>query len=106
MTRTCLHAAVAQATGESLAHHQPHRVFRRRPLIGMIIREASDPLKVVDCPCCGGTVVLTWSRFDKLPEFAECRRCETIVDYHPWEIYTMRLESIETPRDRTYVPAA
>jgi hypothetical protein len=105
MKRSQLHAAVAHATGESLGtikrigfcdaadHRHDHS-------------ESSDPLKVVDCPCCGGTIVLTWSRFDKLPEFAECRRCETIVDYHPWEIYTMRLESIETPRARSYVPAA
>jgi hypothetical protein len=105
MTRSHLHAAVAQATGESL------RIVNR---IGFSEdndhqydhSEVNDPLKVVDCPCCGGTVVLTWSRFDGLPEFAECRRCETIVDYHPWEIYTMRLENIEPAMSRTYVPAA
>src|SRR5436190_6944053 len=105
MTRSRLHAAVAQATGESLGtinrigfsedFDHPHDLC-----------ESGDPLKVVDCPCCGGTIVLTWSRFDKLPDFADCRRCETIVEYHPWEIYLMRLENIEPAGKRTYVPAA
>lgn len=105
MTRSQLHAAVAQATGESLG--TINRIgFTQDVVLRHDHSERSDPLKVVDCPCCGGTIVLTWSRFDKLPEFAECRRCETIVDYHPWEIYTMRLESIETPCIRTYIPAA
>lgn len=105
MTRSRLHAAVAQATGESLG--TINRIgFSEDSDHRHDLFEVSDPLNVVDCPCCGGTVVLTWNRFDKLPEFAECRRCETIVDYHPWEIYTMRLENIETPRTRTYVPAA
>jgi len=105
MTRSRLHAAVAQATGESLG--TINRIgFSEENHCGHNHSEFSDPLKVVDCPCCGGTVVLAWSRFDKLPEFAECRRCETIVDYHPWEIYQLQLESIEPAAPRTYVPAA
>jgi hypothetical protein len=105
MTRSRLHAAVAQATGESL--RTINRIgFSEEADRGHDHSEASDPLKVVDCPCCGGAVVLTWCRFDRLPEFAECRRCETIVDYHPWEVYQLRLESIEPPTARTYVPAA
>jgi len=104
MTRSRLHIAVAQATGESLG--TINRIGFTQDVVQRHDHEGNDPLKVVDCPCCGGTIVLTWSRFDKLPEFAECRRCETIVDYHPWEIYTMHLESIEVPSDRAYVPAA
>ena len=105
MKRSRLHAAVAQATGESLG--TINRIgFSEEAPCGHDHSESSDALKVVDCPCCGGTVVLTWSRFDNLPEFAECRRCETIVDYHPWEIYLMHLESIELANPRSYVPAA
>ena len=105
MKRSRLHAAVALATGESLG--TINRIgFSEEAPCEHDHAEMSDPLKVVDCPCCGGTVVLTWSRFDRLPEFAECRRCETIVDYHPWEVYLMRLETIEPAAGRSYVPAA
>ena len=100
-----IHAAVARATGDSL--RSINRIgFSHMPDHVRDEVSPGDPLTVIDCPCCGGTVVLSWDRAEALPEFADCRRCETIIDYHPWEVYRMRLDDIEIPMTRSYVPAA
>ncbi len=105
MSCTRIHTAVAQATGDSL------RAINRIGFSAMSQQnpndiDSNDPLTALDCPCCGGTVVLSWDLADTLPELAECRRCETIINYHRWEVYQIRLDDIDIPMSRTYIPAA
>ena len=83
MTQTQLHAAVAQATGESVA------TINRRGFHEVSVDEKdhihpSDPVRVLDCPFCGSPLILATDRFQQLPAFAECQRCETIIDYGEW----------------------
>jgi hypothetical protein len=101
MTRSRLYAAVAQVTGEALAvvnriGFSEDNGYRQKP--------AGDPLKVVPCPCCGGTVVLAWSRFDKPLASAQCRRCGTTVEVRRSQVYSLWLDDIEPLRVRK-VPA-
>ena len=100
-----IHTAVARVTGDSL---RSINRFGFSHMSDRVRDEVSpgEPLTAIDCPCCGGTVVLSWDRADPLSEFVECRRCETIIDYHPWEVYRIRLDDIEIPTTRSYVPAA
>jgi hypothetical protein len=105
MTRSLLHATVARLTGESLATIQQlgFRLNRRdrpdRP-------DGDSPLVVMDCPFCGATVVLAWDCNDDLPEYADCRRCETVFSYSTHEIRETDLSDVSVPAPRTYAPAA
>ena len=105
MTSTLLHAAVARVTGETLAtverlgFRHKRRAQSDKPVI-------DDPLAVIDCPCCGGTVVLAWNRIDDLPDFADCRRCETAFPYSEREVYEIDLLDVSIPEPFAYLPAA
>ena len=95
MTRSLLHATIARVTGETLAtvERLGFRLKRRaRP-----DKSTDDPVAAIDCPCCGGTVVLAWNRKDELPEFADCRRCETIFPYADSEFYETDLLNVTVP---------
>ena len=105
MTRSLLHATVARLTGESLATIQ-HIGFELDRHDRPDQPDADDPLAVIDCPCCGGTVVLAWNRSDELPEFADCRRCETVFSYATHEIYETDLLDVQVHEPRTMTPAA
>ena len=105
MTRSQMNAAVVEATGESLSTVRGmgfsldrQRKPRRSP--------QSEALPVIDCPGCGGVVVLAWSSAEELPEFAECRRCETAFGYYDREVYDASLDDITVAEHRTYLPAA
>jgi hypothetical protein len=105
MTRSLLHATVARLTGESLATIQRigfelDRQDRHND------PDADDPLAVIDCPCCGGTVVLAWNRTDELTEFADCRRCETVFPYSPDEVYETDLLDVQVQAPREFAAAA
>ena len=105
MTRSSLLASVARVTGESLATVQRlgfrlQRRTRRHDL------QSDDPLAIVDCPCCGGTVVLAWNRIDELPAFADCRRCDTVFPYSAHEVYESDLDAVSVETPRAYAPAA
>ena len=105
MSRISLYSALALVTGESLAtierlgFEHKHRAEPDRP-------DADDPLAVVDCPCCGGTVVLAWNRSDDLPEFADCGRCETVFPYSDDEVYETDLLDVQVQAPRTFAAAA
>jgi hypothetical protein len=105
MTRSLLHATVARLTGESLATIQ-HIGFGLKRRARPDQPDADDPLAVIDCPCCGGTVVLAWNRTDELAEFAECRRCETVFPYSPHEVYESDLLDVQVQAPRTFAAAA
>jgi hypothetical protein len=105
MTRSLLLATVARLTGESLATVQ--RIgFGLKRQARLDEPDADDPLAVIDCPCCGGTVVLAWNRTDELPEFADCRRCETVFPYSPHEVYETDLVDVPVLAPRSYASAA
>jgi hypothetical protein len=100
-----LHAAIARITGDSLATIKRLGFVQKRRRLSAS-PDTDDPLAVIDCPCCGGTVVLAWNRTDPLPEFADCRRCETVFPYSDTEVYEADLEAVPLPTSRTYAPAA
>lgn len=105
MTRALFLSAVALATGESTKTIE--RVgfgHKRRQQPDEPTRD--DPLAVIDCPCCGGTVVLAWNRKDELPDLAECRRCETEFPYAEREVYEIDLLDVNVPEPLAYIPAA
>ena len=105
MSRLSLHAAVARATGESLATVE-RLGFQHKCCAQPDRPDADDPLAVIDCPFCGGTVVLAWDSGDDLPEFADCRRCETVFSYAAHEIYETDLCAVPVHEPRTMTPAA
>jgi hypothetical protein len=105
MSHLSLHAAVASATGDSLATVE-RLGFQRKCCAQHDRPDSDDPLAVIDCPFCGGTVVLAWDSGEGLPEFADCRRCETVFSYAAHEIYETDLFDIQVHEPRTMVPAA
>jgi hypothetical protein len=105
MTSSSLHSTIARITGETLATVQ-RLGFRLKRSARQDRPDADDPLAVIDCPCCGGTVVLAWNRRDDLPEFADCRRCETVFPYSPHEVYESDLNDVQVRAPRCLAPAA
>ena len=104
MTSTLLHAAVARVTGDALATVERLGFrFKRR---AKPEKSTDDPVAVIDCPCCGGTVVLAWNRKDDLPEFADCRRCETMFPYSEREVYEIDLLNVTVPEPMSCARAA
>lgn len=105
LTRALFLSAVARATGET-----PETIDRmgfghkRRSRPDQPTHD--DPIAAIDCPCCGGTVVLAWNRKDDLPEFADCRRCETVFPYAAGEVYETDLLDVPVPEPLEYLPAA
>jgi hypothetical protein len=105
MTHSLLHSTIARLTGDPVATIQrigfclKHRTSSDQP-------DADDPVAVIDCPCCGATVVVGWNRTDPLPEFAECRRCETVIPYSESEIYETDLFDVPVHATRALAPAA
>lgn len=105
MIRSLLHAAVARATGETLAtvkrlgFHFNRRARPDKPT-------TDDPLAAIDCPCCGGSVVVAWNRREDLPEFADCRTCDIAVPYSPSEVYEISLDDVAVPTPRALAVAA
>ena len=51
-------------------------------------------------------MVLAWNRTDELPEFADCRRCETVFPYSPEEVYESDLLDVQVQAPRTFASAA
>ena len=104
MPHFLLLSAIAMATGETLrtvermGFRHASRMRRDQPI-------KDDPVAVIDCPCCGGAVVLAWERTDELPEFADCRRCETVFPYFDSEIYETDLLAVPVLEPRTYAPS-
>lgn len=105
MTRALFLSAVAFATCET-----PKTIerigFRHKHCRRPDEPTRDDPLAVIDCPCCGGTVVLAWNRTDDLPDFADCRRCETVFPYSEREVYEIDLFDVTISEPLGYVPAA
>lgn len=105
MTRALFLSAVALATGENLrtieriGFGHKSRTRRDEPT-------DDDPLAVIDCPCCGGTVVLAWNRTDALPDMAECRTCDIAVPYSPAEVYEVSLDDVVVPTPCALASAA
>jgi hypothetical protein len=105
MITTSLHATIARVTGDTLA--TINRLgFSHKRRSQPELPDRDDPLAVVDCPCCGGTVVLAWNRTDDLPEFADCRRCETVFPYSESEVYEADLLDVQVQAPRALAPAA
>ena len=105
MKTSMLHSLVSRITGESLATVD-RLGFREKKRNQPDPRSTDEPLAVIDCPCCGGTVVLAWNRQDSLPEFAECRRCETLMPYSDNEAYEIDLLDVSLAGPLAYAPAA
>lgn len=105
MTPALLLATVARVTGDSFATLE-RLGFRHKTRTRPDEPTKDDPLAVIDCPCCGGTVVLAWNRTDDLPEFAECRRCETVFPYAEREVYETDLFDVTVPEPHAYRSAA
>ena len=105
MTASLLHSAVARVTGETLATIQRLGFRLKRRAVSDHL-DSDDPVAVIDCPCCGGTVVVAWNRTDELPEFADCRRCETVFPYSPHEVYESDLIDVPVAMPRTFASAA
>ena len=105
MTPALLLATVARVTGESLATVE-RLGFRHKTRLHRDEPTKDDPIAVIDCPCCGGTVVLAWNRTDDLPDFADCRRCETAFPYSEREVYETDLLDVAIPEPFAYLPAA
>src|SRR5437868_15288524 len=105
MFHSSLHSAISHITGDSVAtiKRLGFRLNRRSHVETPV---ADDPLAVVDCPCCGGTVVVAWNRKDPLDEFADCRRCETVFPYSSDEVYEQDLMDVPVPEPRAYARAA
>ena len=101
MTHSRLISTIAAATGESF-RTLARFGFRKKASRN---KPEGDPLAVIDCPCCGGTVVLAWDRSDDLPEFADCQRCETVFPYADDEVYGAGLLDVVGSEPRTYAPA-
>jgi hypothetical protein len=81
MTRSELERAVARATGDSR-----HTIARQGfSLLAPLPDE--DPRYCLDCPGCGAEIVLASGGALRLPEFAECARCDVAYPYQPHEIY-------------------
>jgi len=103
MTHSHLLFAVALATGETFRTVERlgfrHEQRREEPI-------TNDHVAAIDCPCCGGTVVVAWNPSDDLPEFADCRRCETVVPFSDDEVYEINLLDVAVSEPRTYAPAA
>lgn len=83
MNRSALERAVARATGES------RRTIRR---YGFSV-VPDDPPSIIapahlglDCPGCGAGISLH-DTHPKLPEFAECPRCDAVYPYEFEELY-------------------
>ncbi len=102
MSCTRLVSTVSVASGEN---HRTLEKFGVRHKLRRNVPE-DDPLTVIDCPCCGGTVVLAWNHSEDLPEFGECRRCETEFPYSLDEVYESDLLDVAVAAPRTYSPAA
>lgn len=103
MSRILLLSAIAIATGETL--RTVERIgFRHTFRARREQRIKDDPVAVIDCPCCGGTVVLAWKRTVELPEFADCRRCETVFPFTDSEVYETDLLAVPILEPRTYAP--
>jgi len=96
---------VARTTGDTLATIE-RLGFREKRRSRPDHPTQEDPLAVIDCPCCGGTVVVAWNRQDELPELAECRRCETEFPYADREVYEIDLLDVAISEPLAYLPAA
>ena len=105
MTRALFLSAVALATGETLATIQ-RLGFRHKRRARADEPTRDDPVTVIDCPCCGGTVVVAWNRSAPLPELADCRRCETLFPYSEREVYEADLLDVAIAEPLEYIPAA
>ena len=85
MTRFDVCCAVAEVTGESLS--TIHALGFDLVPESIEEPEADGPHLWLDCPFCGSTVHLSDAGLEKLPESAECGRCETVFDYQFDEVY-------------------
>lgn len=106
MKTSMLHSIVSRITGESIATVKRLGFREKKRRQQDLPASDNPPVAVIDCPCCGGTVVLAWNREDPLPEFAECRRCETATPYWDNEVYEIDLLEVESPTPLAYAPAA
>jgi hypothetical protein len=85
MTRFDVCCAVAEVTGESLSTID---AFGFDLVPGSIEDSETDQSHLwLDCPFCGREVHLSDQGIERLPESAECGRCETVFDYQFDEIY-------------------
>lgn len=105
MTPIILNSTISRITGESVATIE-RLGFRHKRRTQPDQPTRDDPLSVVDCPCCGGTVVVAWNRQDPLDEFADCRRCETVFPYSSDEVYEQNLLDVPVSEPLAYAPAA
>jgi hypothetical protein len=79
--------AVAKATGEDLRTIM-HRGFG---VVGKRSTPANDPGAYclwLDCPFCGSPALLSAEGPERMPEIAECERCDTVFDYSNADVYT------------------
>lgn len=103
MTQFQFDSAVADTTGEELSVIEG---MGFGPLHFSGIRwDADEPILSVDCPFCGAAALLA-NNPDDLPEFAECRRCETIFDYSNDEVFSANLDELVAGTRRSFAPAA
>ena len=101
MYRDDLSCAVADVTGESVAviDHLGFQIYDP-------FDDDDNETLVLDCPFCGGTVLLSTTGPEALPEVAECVRCDTLFDYQEHEIYSRDLFTIDRTEERCLARAA
>src|ERR1700759_2814701 len=105
MLASSLHAAIARLTGDPVATIQ--RIgFCLKNRTSPDLPDADHPVAVIDCPCCGATVVVGWNGTDPLSELAEGRRCETVIPYSESEVYEADLFDVPVQAPRGLAPAA
>lgn len=83
MSRSHLHSQIARATGESL------RTVAQR---GFSVLRLEVPLRPatklrLSCPGCGNEVAIATAAPGKLPEWAECDRCDIAFPYDDRELF-------------------
>ena len=95
MTQSQLNRAVATATSESVSTIKS---------IGFsLVEDPAEPepadqqILVLDCPFYRATVLLSANGPEKLPEFAECERCDLVYDYSSDEVYVVEPITADKP---------